>query len=586
MKWYMSVILFCLTLWGCSSSKEQDDTKSPEQFAAELEGLPIDEFFAISFAELLLRDPEAILEQGRGDEVGLTEPVVTDISIAYRNVTREYYQVVLAQLAQYEQQVLTTEHATNLAVYRWYLQDQLSLMGFGDFRLTALKALSLDRLFWGLHPLEGLEDAQNYLAQLSLLPRQYNLLQAHLGQRRDKGIVDTQRLLDNVAGQLQERLQLGLTQDPIYLYFEEALLAAGAPTSDRTEMLAQLSQVLQDVVRPAQAELSQFIAMLQQQAPSQIGLAQYPDGLSYYQAILAHHLTTEVDVNRLMQLGMEELTRVQHEIESEFERLGYPQDLSLLDAYAMLEQSAAQIEADSIVAEFEALVQDAEVKLNDAFYANNLSLPEVTASYQDGYFPAAIDGSAPARFVVDTRLSRPFYQMPSLAYHEGVPGHHLQIATTQTLTLPLIRTQPAITVYNEGWGLYVERLAAELGWLDEYDYAHLGQLQWEALRAARLVADIGVNAKGWSWDEASAFLIDNSGFSEADVSGYVARFVVNPGQAAAYTFGLLELLAIRSEVQSQQGAEFELKDFHQAVLQAGPLPMPLLRQVITAERQD
>jgi uncharacterized protein (DUF885 family) len=170
--------------------------------------------------------------------------------------------------------------------------------------------------------------------------------------------------------------------------------------------------------------------------------------------------------------------------------------------------------------------------------------------------------------------------MPSLAYHEGVPGHHLQSVITQSLQLPLFRTQPRITVYIEGWGLYAERLAYELGWFGNDDSANLGRLQWEALRSARLIADIGVNIKGWSWDEAVTFLSQNTGLPPYAVTDFVARFVVNPGQATAYTVGMVKLLELREKRKLAQGLEFTLANFHQEILEAGPMPLFLLSQYL------
>ena len=211
------------------------------------------------------------------------------------------------------------------------------------------------------------------------------------------------------------------------------------------------------------------------------------------------------------------------------------------------------------------------------------SVPElaVVASHQDGYYPAAADGTNLGQFVVDNRFARPYFEMPSLAYHEGLPGHHYQSSITQSLQLPLLRTQPRLNAYVEGWALYVERLAYELGWYNSNERANLGRLQWEALRAARLIADIGVNTKNWTWEEAVSFMSDNTGMSQDSVTDFAARFVVNPAQATAYTTGMLEILALREETQLREGDNFNLADFHQNILDSGPLPITILKEKLS-----
>jgi len=266
-----------------------------------------------------------------------------------------------------------------------------------------------------------------------------------------------------------------------------------------------------------------------------------------------------------------------------FDELGYPIEDNFEQLFNRLETNGVMIEQHDVVATFETLVSGAEASINQAFDIPNLPTLLVEGSFQDGYFPASKDGLVPGTFVTDTRRERPYYLMPSLAYHEGVPGHHLQSTMTQSLQLPLLRTQPRITAYVEGWALYTENLAYELGWFDNDEPANLGRLQWEALRSARLIADVGVNVNGWSWDEAVNFLSLNTGLPTYAVTDFVTRFVVNPGQATAYTVGKVKLLELREKIKLAKGTEFTLEEFHQKVLSSGPMPLPLLRKYVDSQ---
>jgi uncharacterized protein (DUF885 family) len=199
------------------------------------------------------------------------------------------------------------------------------------------------------------------------------------------------------------------------------------------------------------------------------------------------------------------------------------------------------------------------------------------------YQPAAMDGSRPGTFFANLRdlAETPKYTMKSLAYHEGVPGHHFQIATAQGLRgLPLIRQQPIYTAYSEGWGLYAERLASEIGMYENDPLGDLGRLQAEIFRAARLVVDTGLHAKGWSREQAITYMVGVTGMSESDVVTEIERYMANPGQACAYKIGQLKILELREKAKTELGAKFDLKAFHTVVLENGAVPLTVLERLV------
>jgi len=170
--------------------------------------------------------------------------------------------------------------------------------------------------------------------------------------------------------------------------------------------------------------------------------------------------------------------------------------------------------------------------------------------------------------------------MPSLTYHESIPGHHTQIAIAMEQDVPAFRKIVHFTAFVEGWALYAERLAYELGWYESDSFGDLGRLQYEALRAARLVMDTGIHSMGWSFDEAAAFNRDNVGWSIPASQGAAGRYSVWPGQAAAYMIGMLQILQERQRAQDVLGAQYDLKAFHRAVLSNGAVPLSLLDDVV------
>jgi uncharacterized protein (DUF885 family) len=201
------------------------------------------------------------------------------------------------------------------------------------------------------------------------------------------------------------------------------------------------------------------------------------------------------------------------------------------------------------------------------------------------YQPAAMDGSRQGTFFANLRdMSEvPQWGMKTLSYHEGIPGHHFQIDMAHGLKgLPFIRQQPIYTAYVEGWALYAERLAAEVGMYKDDPLGDLGRLQGELMRATRLVVDTGLHAKGWTREQAIAYMVGNTGISESDVTSEIERYMALPGQACAYKVGQLKILDLREKARAALGPKFDLKDFHTVVLENGTVPLTLLEQIVDA----
>jgi uncharacterized protein (DUF885 family) len=193
-----------------------------------------------------------------------------------------------------------------------------------------------------------------------------------------------------------------------------------------------------------------------------------------------------------------------------------------------------------------------------------------------------MDGSRPGAFYAKASGSEEYYGMPTLAYHEAVPGHHTQIALALEFDLPSFRRGSHFTAYVEGWALYAERLMWELGVYDDDPYGNLGRLQFEAFRAARLVVDTGIHAKGWTFDEAVDFMTENTGFERdiINVDFEVSRYIAWPGQALAYKIGMNKILEMRQIAEQQLGEQFDLKEFHNVVLGHGAVPLEILERVV------
>jgi uncharacterized protein (DUF885 family) len=240
------------------------------------------------------------------------------------------------------------------------------------------------------------------------------------------------------------------------------------------------------------------------------------------------------------------------------------------------------VRGSQVAARYEAIIAEAEQNLDAAFDLRpQAEVVVIAGPLGDYYVSASLDGARPGAFFARTGGGgTALYGMPTLAYHEVTPGHHFQIAIAQESDLPLFRNVIGFTGFAEGWALYAEQLAHELGWYEDDPYGNLGRLQAQAFRAARLVVDTGLHAKGWTFDEAYDFMLNNTGQDPGLMRFEVSRYITWPGQATAYMVGMLKIMELRQRAIDRLGDQFDLKEFHRVVLANGSMPLEVLEQVV------
>jgi len=369
----------------------------------------------------------------------------------------------------------------------------------------------------------------------------------------------------------------------LFVTFEEKLAAIqGLDAGQRQALLQQAEEAIAGSVIPGFASLAEALGELESVAPARVGVSQFADGRAYYEYVLRHHTTTRMTADEIHDLGLRELERIHEEMRVRFELLGYSWEEGIPALYSRLAREAGSVTGRDVAATYENILDKAASELASAFVeVPEADLVVVAGAQGDYYVSASLDGLRPGAFYA--RVSggaTDLYGMPTLAYHEGVPGHHLQIALAQESDLPLFRNVLVFTGYTEGWALYAEQLAHELGWYEDDPYGELGRLQAQAFRAARLVVDTGLHAKDWSFDEALEFMVENTGQDPGFLRFEVSRYVAWPGQATAYMVGMLKILELRQRAMEQLGDRFDLKAFHQVVLNNGSMPLDILERVV------
>jgi uncharacterized protein (DUF885 family) len=362
---------------------------------------------------------------------------------------------------------------------------------------------------------------------------------------------------------------------------------------DREAFAADLAAAVHDGVRPAFDRYRTFLrdqALPAGRGDDTVGLGALEGGAATYRALVRAHTTTELEPEELHAIGLAEIERIDAELIELGKRLlgadGLPDTLQRLRSDASLHFASG----DEIVDVATRSLAKAQAAVPDWFgrlptgpcevvpMAAHEEEPSTIAYYRE---PAA-DGSRPGRYYVNRSHpeTRPRYEAEALAYHEAVPGHHLQVALAQELAgLPAFRRHAVTTAYVEGWGLYAERLADEMG-LYSGGLDRIGIASFDAWRASRLVVDTGMHAFGWSRSRAIAFMTEHTALGTNNIANEVDRYIVWPGQALAYKIGQLEILRLRDEARARQGDRFDIRRFHDAVLEPGALPLDVLRRVV------
>lgn len=555
--------------------------------SAPIEDESIDQFFETSYRSLLMRDPELITEVGLDALYGTPGNQLTDISDAYIRETQALEVAILEQLRRYDRGALTPEQQLSYDIYEFYLADRVAGHPFMyhnypvTFFITSVPS-QIETFFTDLQPVTTQQEAANYVIRLSQIDTKFEQLLAGLEIREEMNIIPPRFVFQWTLPAIRE-IANGSPRSTFYYtaFAEKVNNIAEISEAEKSELLETAVQEIEQTVIPAYSELLDYLVELEKKATTEDGVWKLPDGEAFYNYTLSHHTTTDLSVDEIHELGMQDLERIQAEMRAIFDDLGYP-DESLTSLYGRVAQESGFLSGNAILEEYEAIIEEAEQNVGDAFDLVPQADVVVIGVESGGYYiRPAVDGSRPGAFYASAFGTEPRFAMPTLAYHEAIPGHHFQLAIMQELpNLPSFRNGASFTAYVEGWALYAEFLASELGFYEDDPLGDLGRLQAEAFRAARLVVDTGVHAKQWTFNEAVDYMVENTGLPQRMVQGQIARYIVWPGQATAYKIGMIQILDLRQQAMDELGDGFDLKAFHNVVIGQGSLPLEILEAAV------
>ena len=401
-----------------------------------------------------------------------------------------------------------------------------------------------------------------------------------------KGVVEPRIVMQKVLPQLQD-LATPKVEDSIFYGPIKALPEKKFPAADNERLTAAYQREITEKLNPALTRLATFVR--DEYLPhcrDSVGWSALPNGKTWYDYTLRIFTTTNMSAEEIHQLGLSEVARIRAEMEDVKRQVGFDGDLHAFFKHVQTDPALRFKSEQEALDEFRAtkakvasrlpaLFQDFpkadyEIKSVEAFRA--------ASSAGAFYEPASEDGSRPGVFYLNTSdLSRiPRYEMETLSLHEADPGHHFQLTIAQELKgIPRYRRYAGGSVYWEGWALYSESIGKELGMFTD-PYQYYGRLSDEMLRAMRLVVDTGMHAKGWTREQAIAYMLDNSSISEPEVVAEVERYIAWPGQATSYKVGQLRIRAMRDRAEKALGSKFDVREFHSQILRDGALPMDVL----------
>ena len=508
---------------------------------------------------------------------------------------REFDRAKLDRQEQITYDILADQYETGLAFKRF---DWLSSEGLYPISPMFGTQVQLPSFMLSSHVVKNEKTARNYVLRLEAMGDKLDGLTAEMQRQAKAGVVLPISLLEKSEAVINDTIKPKPEDNALVTTFVERMQKAkGVDAALQQQLRDAAVAALRTRVYPAYGRMNAALDALRPEAAKQsAGVDRLPDGAAYYQAMLRQFTTTDYSAEKIHALGLAEVERISGEMDALLKSQGMTQG-SIAERMQLLTKDPRFLFPNTdegrkqALARYQQILDEVNARMPEYFRTvpkTRLTVERVPVSAEKGsagayYQAAAMDGSRPGTYFANLRDMNelPNWTMKSVTYHEGIPGHHFQISIAQQIKdVPLIRQQTLYSSYAEGWALYAERLAAEIGMYKDDPWGDLGRLRDEMLRAVRLVADTGLHAKGWTREQAIAFEMEKTGMPESEVTTEVERYMALPGQACAYKVGQLKILELRERARAALGDKFSLKDFHAVVLEDGAVPLTLLEKFV------
>jgi uncharacterized protein (DUF885 family) len=567
--------------------------------------LSIDWFYSRAFLKFSLQQPEMltslrILDQfgirGHNAELSDASPQAGEEMLAYWREEHEVFK-------RYDRSDYEGQDLLSYDVFDFFMSNQLAEADrwrFHNFPVNQMFGVqsNLPDFMVQQHAVEDERGAEHYVARLNQFDKKFDGVLEGLRVREERGILPPRFAVTKVIDQIEGFLESSPEEHLLVSSLDDKMAEIDPSELNdkrRDELRVQAVDAVERSVYPAYEELLTYLRDLETKATGNGGVWRLPEGEAFYRQAIRQHTTTEMSAEEIHEIGLAEVERIGREMDAILRAEGLTEG-TIGERVQQLSERPDQLYPDTdegreqILADYQAIIDEIDPAMDEYFNLRPETgvqvkrVPEFAEETSAGayYQRPSLDGERPGVFFANLRdvSEIPKFGMRTLAYHEGIPGHHFQIAITQELEgIPMFRRLLPFTAYSEGWALYTEQLAWEIGFQDD-PLDNLGRLQAEMFRAVRLVVDTGMHHKRWSREEAIDYMLANTGMGEGEVEAEIERYLVMPGQALSYKVGMMKIVELRERARRELGDAFSLPEFHDQILGHGALPLTLLEQVV------
>ncbi|NCT18239.1 MAG: DUF885 domain-containing protein [Flavobacteriaceae bacterium CG02_land_8_20_14_3_00_34_13] len=594
------IVLICFFFIGC---KKEIKNKMITDATIEAESTKANEFFAAYFEEYKTLRPQFQTQLGSKENYGKWDDISHLFETAELERAKKYATFIKDSL-DYD----LLDENTSLS-YDLFKLEMENIIANYEFRFHNYPVNQMFGLHSGvpaflinMHKIDSLEDAEAYLSRLEGIKPLFNQLIENLQLREKNGIVAPKFVFEKVIDDSKNILKglpfekESINESALLNDFSTKINKTNVDNETKKKLIDKARNYLINYVQPAYLSLIEFLENQEKRATIEDGAWKFPKGDKFYANALKNITTTKMTADEIHQLGLSEVKRIHSEMEAILKTIGF--EGTLQDFFSFMRTDKQFYYPDTeegkekYLKEATALINTMKGRLDELFLTKPKAEIVVKAveSFREKsagkafYQRPASDGTRPGTYYANLYQmnAMPTYQMEALAYHEGIPGHHMQIAIAQELKgIPDFRKFKNYTAYVEGWGLYSEYFPKEIGFYAD-PYSDFGRLAMELWRACRLVVDTGIHSKKWTRQEGINYYKENTPNAESDCVKMVERHIVMPGQATAYKIGMIKILQLREQAKEKLGDTFDIREFHDVILTNGSLPLNILENKVNA----
>jgi len=590
-----------LALSGCGEGQKQENAKPQTEQAAQKtqqsESERLNVFFEETFNRELMESPEFQTYMGMKSNKGKwddrsEEEAAKDLAQSKNDLKRLTSEFDFDKL----------DDGTKLSYRLAKLNLEQQIEGYNwrhhTYPVNQMRGWqsSLPTFLINFHRVADLEDAEAYISRLEGVAASADQRLAGMKLRQEKGILPPKFVFDHVIrdiGNVTKGAPFEAGEDSTLLAdFKKKVAGLKLDEAKSADLIKRAEAALVSSVKPSYDKLLTLVKAQQAATNTDDGAWKLPDGGDFYSYRLRRITTTDMTASEIHDLGLSEVARIHGEMRAIMKKVDFKGDLQ--DFFAFTRDDAqfyypnTEEGKAAYLKKATDMINIMKSRLDEVFITKpkaDLEVRKVEAFRERSagkafYNRPAPDGSRPGYYYANLydMKSMPTYQMEALAYHEGIPGHHMQLAIMQELeNVPKFRKFGGYTAYSEGWGLYSEALPKEMGFYED-PYSDFGRLAMELWRACRLVVDTGLHDKKWTREKAIDYLKVNTPNPEGDVIKAIERYIVMPGQATAYKIGMIKILALREMAKEKLGDKFDIREYHEVVLKDGAVPMKILEE--------